>query len=178
MKWQSVLVSVCLLALLSGCAGMNVKTAKTLPKGTDGAWAILPFANNTETPMANARAAALAAGILQSDGIQLRGALPIQPRTEDLLGGDWKKEYAQALAAARSQGARYALAGSVDEWTYRAGINAEPEIAMTLWVVDVSNDRVVWSGVGSAHGGSLGRGGTGNLAQRLLQRLLDRALAH
>ncbi|MCE5419897.1 MAG: hypothetical protein JJ713_03790 [Acidithiobacillus sp.] len=176
MNWRWVLASVGLLALLSGCAGMDLRTAKPLPKAQDVAWAVLPFANNTETPMANARAAALAAGILQSDGQRVVGSLPVSTRTQDLLGGDWKKEYAEALTAARSDGARYALAGSVDEWTYRAGINAEPEVAMTLWVVDVAKDRVVWSGVGSAHGGSLGRGGTGGVAQRLMQRLLDRAL--
>ncbi|MGC9128930.1 MAG: hypothetical protein ACP5D5_08135 [Acidithiobacillus sp.] len=177
MRWRSLLVSVGFLVMLSGCAGMDLRTAKPLPKVQDVAWAVLPFANNTETPMANARAAALAAGILQSDGQRVVGTLPIDTRTQDLLGGNWKQEYASALAAARSNGARYALAGSVDEWTYRAGINAEPEVAMTLWVVDVANDRVVWSGVGSAHGGSLGRGGTGGVAQRLIQRLLDRALA-
>jgi hypothetical protein len=68
------------------------------------------------------------------------------------------------------------LGGSVDEWNYRAGINAEPVVTMTLWVVDVPADKVIWTGVGSAHGGSLGRGGTGGLAQGLIHRLLQRAL--
>lgn len=176
MNWRALLASTSLALLLSGCAGMNLHTAKSLSASHDVAWAILPFVNNTETPMANARAAAMAAGVLQSDGLQLRGNLPISTRTEALLGGDWKKEYASALRAARSDGARYALDGSVDEWDYRAGINAEPEVAMTLWVVDVASDRVIWSGVGSAHGGSLGRGGTGTVGQRLIQRLLKRAI--
>lgn len=176
MSWRALLISGGLALLLSGCAGMNVHTAKPLPSNKDVTWAVLPFANNTETPMANARAAAVAAGILQSDGRKVVGSLPISIRTEALLGGNWKKEYASAISAARSDGARYAVAGSVDEWNYRAGINAEPEVAMTLWVVDVATGQVVWSGVGSAHGGSLGRGGTGTVAQRLLQRLLHRAL--
>ena len=176
MNWRAVVVSVGLIASLSGCAGMNVQTAGPLADNKGATWAVLPFANNTETPMANARAAAIAAGTLQSEGRPVLGNLPINTRTEALLGGDWKREYADALRQARADGARYALAGSVDEWDYRAGINAEPEVAMTLWVVDVANDKVVWSGVGSAHGGSLGRGGTGGVAQRLIRRLLNRAL--
>lgn len=176
MSWRALLISGGLALLLSGCAGINTHTAKPLPRNKNVAWAVLPFANNTETPMANARAAAFAAGILQSDGRKVVGSLPISVRTEAILGGDWKKEYARAIGAARSDGARYAVAGSVDEWNYRAGINAEPEISMTLWVVDVATGRVVWSGVGSADGGSLGRGGTGAVAQRLIQRLLGRAL--
>ncbi len=76
MNWRWVLASVGLLALLSGCAGMDLRTAKPLPKAQDVVWAVLPFANNTETPMANARAAALAAGILQSEGQRVVGSLP------------------------------------------------------------------------------------------------------
>lgn len=176
MNWRAFLASTSLAFVLTGCAGMNLQTAKPLPANPNVAWAVLPFVNNTETPMANARAAAMAAGVLQSDGVQVQGNLPISTRTESLLGGDWKQDYAHALNAARSNGARYALGGSVDEWDYRAGINAEPEVAMTLWVVDVATGKVIWSGVGSAHGGSLGRGGTGTVAQNLIQRLLHRAL--
>ncbi|MEY2342361.1 hypothetical protein AB4090_09670 [Acidithiobacillus sp. IBUN Pt1247-S3] len=176
MNWRAVTVSLGLMVLLGGCAGMNVKTASPIANNKGTTWAVLPFANNTETPMANARAAAIAAGILQSEGRPVLGNLPISTRTEALLGGDWKQEYAGALREARADGARYALAGSVDEWDYRAGINAEPEVAVTLWVVDVASGKVVWSGVGNAHGGSLGRGGTGGVAQHLIQRLLGRAL--
>ncbi len=178
MRWRYVFVSLGVVALLSGCAGMDLRTANPLPELRGVAWAVLPFTNNTGTPLANARAAALASGILQSDGQHVVGDLPISTRTQILFGGNWKEEYAKALASARRHGAHYALTGSVDEWTYRAGINAEPEVAITLWVVDVANGRVVWSGVGSAHGGSLGSGGTGGVAQRLIQRLLDHALAH
>ncbi len=165
-----------LLLMLSGCAGMNIQSARPTQLSKDASWAVLPFANNTETPMANERAAALVAGILQSDHQRVEGALPISSRTQALLGGDWKREYATALTAAHANGIHYAVGGSVDEWNYRAGINAEPVVTMTLWIVDVPKDKVIWTGVGSAHGGSLGRAGTGGIAQSLVQRLLHRAL--
>lgn len=165
-----------LLLMLSGCAGMNIQSARSTQISKDASWAVLPFANNTETPMANERAAALVAGILQSDHQRVEGTLPINSRTQALLGGDWKREYSAALSTAHSNGIHYAVGGSVDEWNYRAGINAEPVVTMTLWIVDVPKDKVIWTGVGSAHGGSLGRAGTGGIAQSLVQRLLHRAL--
>ena len=76
MNWRAVVVSVGLIASLSGCAGMNVQTAGPLADNKGATWAVLPFANNTETPMANARAAAIAAGTLQSEGRPVVGNLP------------------------------------------------------------------------------------------------------
>ncbi|WP_215842483.1 hypothetical protein HHS34_013895 [Acidithiobacillus montserratensis] len=175
MKTKGLWILILILTL-SGCAGMTVQSAKPVALNKDATWTILPFANNTETPLANERAAALAAGILQSDNRHVVGSLPVRSRTQSLLGGDWKKEYAEALSHAHNDGTHYALGGSVDEWNYRAGINAEPVVTMTLWVVNVPEDKVIWTGVGSAHGGSLGRGGTGGLAQDLIHRLIDRAL--
>jgi len=176
MKCGKLLIPTIVLAMLAGCAGMNIQAQRPLGPAADTAWAVLPFANNTETPVANARAAALAAGLLQSDGHRVLGTLPISSRPQALLGGDWRRDYSRALAAARAAGARYALGGSVEQWSYRAGINAEPEVSLTLWVVAVPSGTVIWSGVGSAHGGSLGRSGTAAIAQRLIHRLLARAL--
>ncbi|PKY12207.1 hypothetical protein B1757_00215 [Acidithiobacillus marinus] len=175
MKTRGLWIPV-LILMLSGCAGMTVQSAKPVALSKNATWTILPFANNTETPLANERAAALAAGILQSDNQKVIGTLPIRSRIQSLLGGDWKKEYTAALSRAHNDGIHYALGGSVDEWNYRAGINAEPVVTMTLWIVNVPEQKVIWTGVGSAHGGSLGRGGTGGLAQGLIQRLLQRAL--
>nr|ATZ76380.1 DUF799 superfamily outer membrane lipoprotein PelC [uncultured Acidithrix sp.] len=176
MKWHKFLVPTTLLVMLAGCASMNIQAQQPLRPAAGTAWAVLPFANNTETPVANARAAALAAALLQSDGQRVLGTLPISSRLQTLLGGDWHRDYNRALTAARADGAGYALGGSVDQWSYRAGINAEPEVSLTLWVVDVPSGAVIWSGVGSAHGGSLGRSGTAAVAQHLIHRLLARAL--
>ncbi len=176
--WRKTLyISITILAL-SGCAGMDVRSARPIVPSGGAEWAVLPFANNTETPMANSRAAAMGASILQTDSQHVVGSLPISSRTWAVLGGDWKKEYAAGLSAARRDGAQYALSGSVDEWGYRAGINAEPVVTMTLWVVDVSTGQTIWTGIGSAHGGTLGRGGAGGIAQGLMQRLIHRALQH
>ncbi|EQD48804.1 lipoprotein, partial [mine drainage metagenome] len=80
MKWHKFLVPTTLLVMLAGCASMNIQAQQPLRPAAGTAWAVLPFANNTETPVANARAAALAAALLQSDGQRVLGTLPISSR--------------------------------------------------------------------------------------------------
>ncbi|MHB1581912.1 MAG: hypothetical protein ACYCQM_13810, partial [Acidithiobacillus sp.] len=70
---------------------MDIKSAKHPELNKQSSWSVLPFANNTETPMANDRAASMAAAILQADGETVVGSLPNGARTQELLGGDWKK---------------------------------------------------------------------------------------
>ena len=173
---KKLLLSIPLVLMMVGCANLDIKSAKHPELNKQSSWSVLPFANNTETPMANDRAASMAAAILQADGETVVGSLPNGARTQELLGGDWKKRYAEALRSAHSTGANYALSGSVDEWNYRAGINAKPVVSMTLWIVDLHSNKIIWRGVASASGGEISQAGTSNLAQRIISRLIDRAI--
>ncbi len=164
------------LLLVAGCASLQVQGAHPPHIAPHSRWAVLPFANNTETPLANERAAFTAAAILQADGESVVGNLPHASRAQQLLGGNWGHHYQTALQAAHAAGAAYGLAGSVDEWSYRAGINAQPVVGLTLWVVDLRDDKVVWSGVASGSGGSFSEGGTSTLGQTLIRRLISRVL--
>ena len=173
---KKLLLSIPLVLMLVGCANLDIKSAKHPKLDKQASWSVLPFANNTETPMANDRVASMAAAVLQADGETVIGNLPNDTRTQELLGGNWKKRYAAALRNAHRTGANYALSGSVDEWNYRAGINAKAAVSMTLWVVDVHSDKIIWRGVANASGGDLSQASTSNLAQRIISRLIDRAL--
>lgn len=173
---KKLLLSIPLVLMTVGCANLDIKSAKHPELNKQSSWSVLPFANNTETPMANDRAASMAAAILQADGETVVGSLPNGTRTQELLGGDWKKRYEEALRSAHNTGANYALSGSVDEWNYQAGINAKPVVSMALWIVDLHSNKVIWRGVASASGGEISQTGTSNLAQRIISRLIDRAL--
>lgn len=173
---KKLLLSIPLVLMMVGCANLDIKSAKHPELNKQSSWSVLPFANNTETPMANDRAASMAAAILQADGETVVGSLPNGTRTQELLGGDWKKRYEEALRSAHNTGANYALSGSVDEWNYRAGINAKAAVSLTLWIVDVHSDKIIWRGVANASGGDFSQASTSNLAQRIINRLIDRAL--
>jgi TolB-like protein len=162
--------------LVAGCASIDIQSAKHSDLNTKAHWAVLPFANNTDTPLANDKAAAMTSAILQVKGESMIGNLPAGTRTQELLGGDWKKRYDKALNEANQLGAEYAIAGSVDEWNYKAGINAEPAVAITLWIINTNTQKILWTGVASANGGSLSHTSTSSLAQRILTKLVNRAL--
>jgi hypothetical protein len=79
------------------------------------------------------------------------------------------------LAWARQQGARYALAGSVDEWRYKVGVDGEPAAGVALQIIDVASGETLWSGAGGKSGWS--REALSAVAQQLIRNLLSSGLA-
>ena len=81
-----------------------------------------------------------------------------------------RKQFDAALAWAKGAGARYALAGAVDEWRYKVGIDGEPAVGLALNVIDVASGEILWSGAGGKTGWS--RESLSGVAQRLTRQLL------
>ena len=162
------LVLVAVIGLLGACSTLHVGRAPTLEAGAT--WAILPFVNQTETPQAGLRAESIAESLLRVDGISKLRRYPTALNTETLFEPMDRKQFDAALAWARSENIRYALAGSVDEWRYKVGIDGEPAVGVTLKVIDLSNERVVWSASGAKSGWS--RDALSAVAQTLLTDLL------
>jgi hypothetical protein len=63
------------------------------------------------------------------------------------------------------------VAGSVEEWRYKVGLDGEPVAGVTLRVIDLQNGRVLWSGSGSRSGWS--RDGLSTVGHQLIGRLLS-----
>ncbi|MDU7588518.1 MAG: penicillin-binding protein activator LpoB, partial [Acidovorax sp.] len=80
-----------------------------------------------------------------------------------------------ALAWAREQGVRYALAGTVDEWRYKVGVDGEPAAGITLQIIDVQSGDILWSGAGGKSGWS--REALSAVAQKLIRELLQAGLS-
>ena len=76
-------------------------------------WVVLPFANHTETPLAASRAEAIAEGVLRAQGIAKLRRYPAALQTEALFEASDRRQLEAGLEWARSEGARYALTGSV-----------------------------------------------------------------
>ena len=47
-----------------------------------------------------------------------------------------------ALTWAKTTGAKYAVAGSVDEWRYKVGLDGEPATGISLNVIDLTSGQV------------------------------------
>ncbi|MCS7263106.1 MAG: hypothetical protein N3C13_05370 [Aquificaceae bacterium] len=127
---------------------------------------VLPFENHTETPFAGLRVASIAEGVASSKGYNLKKvSLPYEQKeytTEDL------KKLLKELQ--NSNEADYAITGSVNEYRYKAGIDGEPAVSITLKVYSIKSQRVVYTATASKSGWYYQSVST--LAQRIINRIL------
>lgn len=159
-----------LVALFSGCAS-NIHTAvnkKALD--SNGKWALLPLTNNTDTPQAALAAEAMVEHQLRLRGIANVQHYPIALSRDNLFEPSERKAVEEAKNWAKTKGLRFGITGSVEEWRYKVGIDGEPAVGVSLMVVDLSNNDVVWSASGAKSGWS--RHALSATAQTLLSDML------
>lgn len=175
-----IVAPACLLvlALASASCGASVTRAQqTSPMPATARWVLLPFANHSETPQSAERVEALTETVLRLRGVsQLAtyAGAPPDDSDKDLraaLLGDREHDAARARAWAKSHGFVYAISGSVEEWRYKSDLDAEPAVAVTLRVTDLSTDHVIWSASGTDTGPA--REAASGTALRLVDRLLE-----
>jgi len=162
-----------MLLLLGACTTVDIGKAPPLEAGAS--WGMLPFVNHTETPQAGQRAGMIAESLLRSgSGIAVK-RYPARLDAESLFEPAERKEADAALEWARGERLRYALAGSVDEWRYKVGIDGEPAVGVTLQVIDVASGEVIWSATGGGTGWS--REALSAVAQGMMRKLLAPVIA-
>ncbi|MBL8405186.1 MAG: hypothetical protein JNL16_11645 [Dechloromonas sp.] len=159
--------------VLGACSTLDRSQPPPLDKQAQ--WVLLPFANHTETPLAGQRAEAIASAILHGNGIARIKQYPSSLQQEALFDSGDRKQQEEALAWARQQGARYALAGTVDEWRYKVGVDGEPAAGITLQIIDVASGDMLWSATGGKSGWS--REALSAVAQQLIRSLLNSGLS-
>ena len=157
---------------LAGCA--TTDSGGTGPAIERNAkWVMLPVMNHTDVPQAGLRAEAITEALLRSYGVSDLNRYPPGLNQDTLFEPAERKVLAEADKWARSQGARYAIYGAVDEWRYKVGIDGEPAVGVALHIMDLQTNNVVWSGVGGKSGWS--REALSAVAQKLIRQLLASA---
>src|SRR5690606_1218332 len=101
-----------LLSLLAACSTVDRAPSPALAK--NASWAVLPFENHTETPMAGSRAESIATAILQTRGVNSVKRYTGDAQQEALFDSQSGKRREEALSWAREEGVHYALLGTVD----------------------------------------------------------------
>jgi PBP1b-binding outer membrane lipoprotein LpoB len=162
--------------VLAGCSAMRTSAPPKLEQ--NARWVLLPGINNTETPAAGARLDSILASLLRVHGVRdVRAA----PGVADGEAADGlpvvvsRQVQDKALEWARAQHAAYAIAGAVDEWRYKTGLDGEPAVAISLSIIDVKTAAVIWSGSAAKTGWS--RQAVSAVAIDMVDQLLDSALA-
>jgi hypothetical protein len=162
------------MLMLAGCASTSFHAGPTPNIERSASWVVAPLINNTATPYAGQRAAQLVTALLsQHDAGQVQAA-PAAPDAGGLPIDNGAAAEDAARTFATQQNARYLIRGSVDEWSYKIGLDGQPAVGFTLNVVDLTTGKVLWSGAASASGGS--REGVAVLAQKTLNSLVERLM--
>lgn len=166
---------ILLLAVLAaaGCATTDSGGSAGGPIERNAKWVMLPVLNHTEVPQAGLRAEAITEGLLRAHGVGDLTRYPATMNQDTLLQPAERAVFDEADKWARSQGARYAVYGAVDEWRYKVGIDGEPAVGVALHIMDLQNNAVVWTGVGGKSGWS--RESLSGVAQKLIRQLLATA---
>lgn len=170
-KFIKTLLAGGLTVLFSGCAS-NIHTAvNKTTLDNNSKWVLLPLTNNTDTPQA-----ALAAEAIVEHQLRLRGIAdvqhyPVSLSRDNLFEPSERKAVEDAKNWAKTKGLRFGVTGSVEEWRYKVGIDGEPAVGVSLMVLDLSNNNVVWSASGAKSGWS--RHALSATAQTLLNDMLS-----
>jgi len=165
---QRVLGLVFLLWTVIGCSSMINKKKIELP--LDKKYAIASFWNYTETPMAGLRGASIVESVLAKNSVSLISMVSGSQEMEEVKSKQdflkAKKEEAKAL------GAKYLIMGNVQEWRYKTGIDGEPVVSFSIYIIDLQSDKVVFNGVGAKS--AWGHKSIGIVAQEIAQELIPK----
>ncbi|MDR3502840.1 MAG: hypothetical protein P4L79_09680 [Legionella sp.] len=160
------------LPFLFACTKSVINYSSCVPINLNEKIAVIPFVNNTETPLADARAMSITASVLESKGVCHLAIYQNRASGRVLFPGMNQVESRAALLKwARRIHARYAMTGNVNEWTYKVGLDGEPVVGIALQLIDLKTERVVWTAVGSSSRGS--RIAVTTAAQDLINSLLS-----
>ncbi|SHM39934.1 hypothetical protein [Vreelandella subglaciescola] len=140
-----------LLTLLLGACSSIHQLESSEPIARDAGWAMASLSNHSETPLAGERAAGTLLTLLQQRGLsplhEIPRSGPVNP-----LALDNDADLQAALSRAQKQGAVYVVTGAIDEWHYKAGLDGEPAVAVSLQVRNANTGIVLWSASGARSG--------------------------
>lgn len=165
-KIAKILVRVFLVLFLFGCSAKVYNTVSPTILDKSKPYAILPFENYTQHPLAGFTAASILEGILISKGYSL---LPKLWDEKNLSFLEENKDINLLKEKAIKSGAYYIVMGSVNEFRYKTGIDGEPAVSLTIRIYEVKTDKLVF--VTSVSGTGWANESLGTVTQKLLNKV-------
>lgn len=137
------LVILSLVLLLSACTTSRVADDIEISPATTVA--LLPLVNHAQTPLAGERAEDILASIWQQNKLPKLLRAP-RNSSKDLPPLDDQYRLNNAMQWLNTQQADYVLSGSIEEWRYKAGLDGEPVVALTLLLTKYGETTPIWTG--------------------------------
>ena len=148
-----LLALLAFVGLFLACGSTNTSVVRAGPVKITARWVILPVVNNSETPQAGERVEAMLDTVLRKNGVSTLDKYPAPKEDDTHLVTSDRQRYEAALEWARNAKYDYAIGGSVEEWRYKSGLDAEPAIGVSMRILELSTGRVLWAATGTKTGG-------------------------
>lgn len=164
----NLLLSMVVVFTLSAC-GTLTSTDRVSVSATQS-WVLLPINNLSTTPRAGEKTNAMAETHLRSRGVSslIAYSAPEGVSLVSLLDTD--REVKDAIKWGRANGIRYGLTGTVHEWQYKSGPDKEPAVGLSLKLIDLSTEQVVWQATTAKTG--WGYANISGVADKAVEKLL------
>ena len=134
--------SLLLMLVVSACS--TISATDGISVSANQSWILLPINNLSTTPRAGENISAMAETHLRKrgvDSIQTYVA-PDELSLVSLLDTD--RQQAEAIAWGHANRIRYALTGTIHEWHYKSGPDKEPAVGLSLKLIDLASEKVIW----------------------------------
>lgn len=127
---------------------------------------VTPLINNSESPLSGLKAK----NIIENELISKK--LTIYP-FETFTEGDslTEKDLKDIFESLRNKDVEYVFYGYVNEWRYKAGIDSEPAVSLTINLYDLKNNKIIWSGSASETKSSYKS--VGIVSQKVIKKILS-----
>ncbi|WP_027856095.1 hypothetical protein [Marinobacterium jannaschii] len=156
--------------LLVGCS--THYSAEDLTLESDNVIALMPIINYSQTPLAGEKAESLVSSLWSQTYDSRLLVYPTKTSEESKLPALFDdKRYQQAQGWLQQQNTDYYLTGVINEWHYKAGLDAEPAVGITLVLHRSEDDRIVWSSTAARAGWS--RESLTSTAHKVIDELLQ-----
>lgn len=157
--------------LLGACTATIINRSPSLQLPTHSTYAVLPFQNHTETPLAGDKASSMVSALIESHGIPNVMIYHRPTQTQSLFPEVLQPiNLKEGYAWAKKYHAQYIVTGSVNEWSYKVGLDGEPVVGLSMQVIEVATGQIIWTATGSKSGGS--RVAVTTVAQQLMNEMM------
>lgn len=137
------------LIFLGACSSYNIPDSPLF--SSEQQWVIMPFYNYSGTPLAAEQAEEILGSVLADAGVHTT-----MYQVSNLNSLDSILEPSLKLNSAIKwldiQKADYIITGSISEWRYKSGLDAEPSVGITLKVKNAATNKVLWQATGARSG--------------------------
>jgi len=171
MRNQFYIILSSLLVLLTVSACSTITATDDISVSANQSWVLLPINNLSTTPRAGENTKAMVETHLRKRGVNTLQTYiaPDELSLVSLLDTD--RQQSEAVAWGHANGIRYGITGTIHEWHYKSGPDKEPAVGLSLKLIDLGSEKVLWQATTAKTG--WGYTNLSSVANKVVNRLLN-----